>query len=347
MEYSRVENRKRSGAVNSEMENVIVSTYVIDNRNIGDLLSSPTNYFEFPGSRVETLDFRALRPNANPPRGGFGGSLQVGDLQNPDSKFCYHLLVGGGGLLFKSFRSCYERLQTLRNSMAGTWIAWGIGQQIYDGAKTAPQDTVVDSMNKVKQSFDYQQYLSSFDLVGIRDFAMGYDWLPCASCMHPEFDRERQIQHEFVVFSHRKFQLKVGNLPRMTNETQSFAEVLDFLGSGETILTSSYHGAYWGMLLGRKVLAFPFSTKFLTLRHQPCIYPVEQWRPSGFRFRLFRTTFLNKLAFEFRYGDRYWCKTNGWRDRLQTYEGHPTMLQEYRQINLDFYQRALDVIHSY
>jgi len=329
------------------MENVIIATYVIDRQNIGDRLSSPINYFKFPGFRLETLDFRALKPNTTPPRGKFGGSLRVSDLQGEPHPNCrYHLLLGGGGLLFKSFRSCYERLQELRSYIKGKWIVWGAGQQIYEGVKTSPQDTVVDGLNKAKQAFDYQQYLSAFDLVGIRDFAMGYDWLPCASCMHPEFDRERQVQHEFVVFSHRKFQLKVGNLPRMTNETQSFAEVLDFLGSGETILTSSYHGTYWGMLLGRRVLAFPFSTKFLTLREQPCIYPVQQWHPSGFRFRPFQTTFLNKLAFEFRYGDRYWCPTSGWREYLQTYEGYPSLLQEYRQINLNFYQRVLAEVAS-
>ena len=109
-------------------------------------------------------------------------------------------------------------------------------------------------------------YLDGVDLVGIRDYDVGLPWVPCASCMHPEFDRPRSPKHEVVVFSHKKFRLNIKGLPTFTNKEVDFRAVLDFLGSGETILTSSFHGAYWGTLLGRKVLAFPFSSKFFWLK---------------------------------------------------------------------------------
>jgi hypothetical protein len=45
------------------------------------------------------------------------------------------------------------------------------------------------------------------------------------------------------------------NAPRAHNcEFGSSSEAIRFIARGEIVLTTSYHGAYWGMLLGRGVV---------------------------------------------------------------------------------------------
>lgn len=296
----------------------IANYHVIDPHNIGDLLSAPVRYFSFPSFQVEQSDIRQVQPAVE------GEQL----LDEPTSD--QHMIVGGGGLLFPRFLENWVSLAARTGK--GKRIAWGVGQQIYSDLSQA----------KI-QSFDYASYLNQFDLVGIRDFGcnkQGYHWVPCASCMHPAFDQKREIQHEFVVFSHKKFQLQIDPFPRMTHEANSLEEVLDFLGSGETILTSSYHGAYWGTLLGRKVLAFPFSSKFYTFKHQPGLYPVQKWQQHAKRLRLFK-----KTLYEFGYKNKYTCPTSGWQQVLKHCAIYPDSLAENRSRNQWFYERVLDLIN--
>jgi hypothetical protein len=285
--------------------NSIMNLHVIDPQNIGDMLSAPIHYFPFPGMEKQSADLRQV-----------DGAIAD-----------HHTIIGGGGLLFPRF---LEAIQSLGNTASrGRLIAWGVGQQTYGNSF----DT-----NRLK-SFAYGDYLDRFDLVGIRDINMGYDWVPCASCMHPAFDRPRTIQHEFVVFSHKKFQLHIGDFPRMTHTNDSLEEVLDFLGSGETILTSSYHGAYWGTLLGRKVLAFPFSSKFATFKHQPELFPVKKWSDSAWKIQ-----FLKKVIYESRYKNKFVCETEGWQAAAQKCITYSECLEECRDRNQWFYERVLSLI---
>jgi hypothetical protein len=269
------------------------------------MLSAPTHYFDFPDYAITSADLRHVTAEPTP----------------------NHLLVGGGGLLYSRFLPAFQQIS---NVQRGRLIAWGIGQQTYGH---------FDS-NTIR-SFDYSAYLDRFDLVGIRDINMGYNWVPCASCMHSAFDQPRAIEHEFVVFSHRKFQLHLDGLPRMTHANDSLEAVLDFLGSGETILTSSYHGAYWGTLLGRKVLAFPFSSKFATFKHQPGLYPVRHWFQPGRKIQV-----LGKVLYDGRDKSRLVCETEGWRSLAQDCLSYPESLVECRDRNRWFYQQVLSRIQG-
>jgi hypothetical protein len=290
--------------------NSIINMHVIDPQNIGDLLSAPIHYFPFPGYEKLSADLRELSDNL------------------PDSS----LIVGGGGLLFPRF---LERIQQLTErpyvgslKRSGKLIAWGVGQQTYGAIERS-----------VIQSFNYSEYLDRFDLVGIRDIDSGYNWVPCASCMNSSFDQPREIKHEFVVFSHKKFQLHIDKLPRMTHANDSLDEVLDFLGSGETILTSSYHGAYWGTLLGRKVLAFPFSSKFATFKHQPGLYLVQKWSNAVRKFQIFGKTIHQSWD-----ENQLLCPTEGWQEALKDCLTFPESLEECRDRNQWFYQQVLNCL---
>ncbi len=283
----------------------LVNCHVIDAHNIGDLLSSPLHYFEFPGFTPKALDIRTAQAEA-----------LAAD----------HVIFGGGGLLFERF---LPQIASIQATKQGTKrILWGVGQQSY----------ALTQLSDYRQ-FDYRPYVAQCDLVGLRDFDVPWPWVPCVSCLHPAFDLPRTPQHEVVVFSHKKFHISFPGLPHLTHEETDFETVLDFLGSGETILTSSFHGAYWGTLLGRKVLAFPFSSKFASLKYPPTLYPVKTWSPVRWRLSLFGKSLYEKTD-----PHQYFCTTEGWQTLLPQTQAYPDSLAECRAVNQQFYAKVMDSI---
>lgn len=118
--------------------------------------------------------------------------------------------------------------------------------------------------------FKYNEsHVSGLDLVGLRDKidSLPLDWVPCPSCMSPLFNQTYKTKYPVVIYDNpRKLPLASGAIPHMSNVQGSMAKAVDFIASGETVVTSSYHGMYWAMLLGRKVVVLPFGAKFFGLR---------------------------------------------------------------------------------
>lgn len=284
----------------------ITNYHVPDQTNIGDLLSSPIQYFEFPGYSCQVKDI-----------------LEVNSENIEDS----HIIIGGGGLLFQRF---LPHIQDISKYKTKKLIFWGVGQQAYGKDAIKPE------------VFDYASFFTNSDLIGIRDDAMKHTWVPCPSCMHPAFDKERKPQHDIVVFSHKKFQIDFPHLPRMTNLTNDFDTVLDFLGSGKIILTSSFHGAYWGTLLGRKVIAFPFSSKFYTLRHQPTLYPLKKWSRIQWKLSILGRTLISREHA----GDKLTCDMENWQDYLEEAPIYPDSLEICRERNIWFYQQVMEFLQA-
>jgi hypothetical protein len=167
----------------------------------------------------------------------------------------HHVIFGGGGMLHHKF------MGDLCERATGKLVSWGIGHNTHS-AKTV----------------DYPKYMERFALHGVRDWPSPYEWVPCASCMHTGFDCRYSVQFEAVVYDHHQFPTGVRGLPTMSNDAPSMNTVLAFLGSADLIVTSSYHGAYWGTLLGRRVVVTnPFSTKFQTFRHPPVLSTSQNW----------------------------------------------------------------------
>ncbi len=90
------------------------------------------------------------------------------------------------------------------------------------------------------KKFEWPEWTDEFDAIGLRD---------------DQVDFPVGVQMEGV--------LRENN----SHPALEMERIIAFLASGETILTSSYHGAYWGFLLNRKVVVWkPFSTKFYGLK---------------------------------------------------------------------------------
>lgn len=206
--------------------------------NLGDVMSAPYHYFDFPDAQA----------------------FNLGDPIPP----CDAVIYGGGAI------EPELRAKGIHRSVdAPVKIAWGIGTS--RGGHTT-----------------HGQIVQDLDLCGIREFGRENGqrntfWTPCSSCMSPEFDKVRTPQYEYVFYAHGKFEFPIdfGDSPAFDNRAQTLGEALDFLGSGETIVTNSYHGTYWGLLLNRRVVCIPFSSKFYGFKHPPAFCTDGKWKRTA------------------------------------------------------------------
>ncbi len=249
----------------------IASFYLKDRPNLGDRCSSPTLYFS------------QLQETVN---------LCPATAQLPKIWLQKTVLVGGGGLIaHPAFELNMEALAAYRPKVL---VAWGIGHNAHG-----------------EREITYPDYLDKFDLVGLRDYGSKYEWVPCASCLHPGFDRKYEITEEFVVYENPLCSpLQIPGPKKLDNRENSLEQVLSFLGSAHTVLTSSYHGAYWATLLGRNVVIVdPFSSKFYGFKHT---HPIAD--------------------------------ESNWRSKQNDVRNYPEALEECRRANWKFSEKVLDLI---
>jgi len=215
------------------MSGPVYAIHIRRGGNIGDHMSSPALYFRFPGE-VKLLDVKSF-------------------LRSPP-KVRPSFVVAGGG----AWKGDLARL-ACRPALKGVpKIAWGVG---VTSAKLGP----MPKNSHLRRSRGWTLY-------GHRDVGLPGRYLPCASCMHPAFEKPYTIQHETVYYGHgllSPLNWAKGIGPHMTNLAGDMEEVIDFLASGEVVVTSSYHGAYWARLLGRKVALLPRGSKFWHLPPAP------------------------------------------------------------------------------
>jgi hypothetical protein len=94
--------------------------------------------------------------------------------------------------------------------------------------------------------------------------------------MHPALNREYAIRNDVIIFEHKKQLIKdfgTEPIPRFINSGNNLDQTIELLGSANTILTNSYHGAYWGTLLKKRVMIIggAWSSKFKFFKHPPTI----------------------------------------------------------------------------
>lgn len=174
------------------------------------------------------------------------------------------VIIGGGGMLVDNLHSLH--LKNIIDANRYMPVLWGIG---------------VNNNNKAMGD-KIPAWVKQGSIAGIRDWQLAREsenqYVPCASCLHAAFDKEYAITHEAVCFEGNKL-----NLPLPTHhcgEGMPMEEIIAFLASGRTIVTSSYHGMYWGTLLNREVIVIPnaHSSKFYYfLRHVPNA-TVDNWK---------------------------------------------------------------------
>jgi hypothetical protein len=234
--------------------------------NAGDLASSPLKYFSYDCE-----------------------SFELGAASSDTCPSADAVIVGGGGLI--SNNTFNETINLALQTVAGPKILWGAGfnkrsypfnfQRELDGlagfksevrgflrrGKLLKKSTWQESLeHDAKQ---YPTLDSRYTLIGVRDWGTSYRWVPCASCMHPILDeaRSRHPAKDLLILDHPMF-FKINTMRacKASNIDTPFESIISLIADAKVILTSSYHAAYWGILLSRRVVVVPWSTKFMRLK---------------------------------------------------------------------------------
>lgn len=264
-----------------------------DPNNVGDIASNPLQYF-LPRDEYEIVD--------------------VANLGNKPYTENVPLIVGGGGLIGNNFMGDFfsELLESPdRLALEKMWTnSWPIHNQkykdLFDTFNRKYQELISSTLDQIDRiraprflwgighngeadiNFEDIRWPKSFahyQLVGIRDYhkESRFPWVPCASCMHPAFDKTYPIKNDVIFFEHKKQLIKdfgQDPIPRFVNTGSNIEQTIELLGSSNVILTNSYHGAYWGTLLKKKVIVVgSWSSKFKWLKHKPVILDKrEYWK---------------------------------------------------------------------
>lgn len=157
--------------------------------------------------------------------------------------------VFGGGAIEGLIRQ-----NKLHEKLAGSKkITWGTG-------------------NSARGTTAHRPPLDGFDIVGGREYGRdGTDYVPCVSCMHPFFDRKREILYDAVLFVNADPNIARPNIkgvPTLDNSA-SLETTVNWLASADVVLTNSFHGTYWGTLLKKRVVCIPYSSKFHGFKFPP------------------------------------------------------------------------------
>lgn len=257
-----------------------------DPNNVGDLASEPLQYF-LPRDQYQTVDILDLGKET------FSSSIP--------------LIVGGGGLIGNEFiGNNLEKIMSDsdKHQLEKLWKQrWALGniensdlhrqfseeyrlliKKYIDLLPTTKNlryiwgaghnlDAKKDKSGRIAN--EYPESLLNFNLVGLRDFGTEFEWVPCASCMHPALRKHYAIKNDVIFFEHKKQLIKgtdfgTDPIPRFINSGSNVEQTIELLGSANVILTNSYHGAYWGTLLKKKVIVIgAWSSKFYYMKHTP------------------------------------------------------------------------------
>jgi len=264
-----------------------MKSYVVyrrDKNNVGDLASNPLQYFMKPDQykEIDIVDIGREQFDPNIPVIAGGGGLLANEFMNEAlrdltiSPDILNILNIGKTLWTETapaninlrndfFAKLNPLISEYVNKLANDKsprIIWGAG---HNG----------NYEKKFKGGLEYPVWLRNFDLVGVRDYGQEHEWVPCASCMHPALREKHVIKHPVIWFEHKKQLIKSTEfgsdpIPRFINSGSNISETIRLLGSADVIITNSYHGAYWGTLLGRKVIVTEaWSSKFNAMKHKP------------------------------------------------------------------------------
>lgn len=197
-----------------------------DRPNQGDVLSGPYHYFNFPEHDCISWDESIIKGK-------------------PIKKAESFDVIMGGGIYFLRNKPRLDKLM----KGATNFIGWGLGL-----------DTRVN----------LDEYIERFSLLGTREKKSHYIdnqkvfYVPCVSCMHGFFDGflsndlvEDSVKGVAVHLNHgfnKNEILTHFKSYDVTYTTSSYEKTFKNISEAEVVITNSYHGAYWGLLMGKKVI---------------------------------------------------------------------------------------------
>jgi hypothetical protein len=263
-----------------------------DYNNVGDIASNPLQYF--------------LKEDQYLP-------VDITDLYTTTYPAGVPVVVGGGGLIGNEFFGDIVK-NVLHSSDKNQLLdLWNRRWEVTDPAnQPLSEEFIVKYKNLIKEyidkigdaksprffwgggyngdynkkkgsNFEWPDWMVEFDKVGVRDWGQSLPWTPCASCMHPALQKKYAIKNDVIFFEHKKQLLKdfgTDSIPRFINSGSNVEQTIELLGSANIILTNSYHGAYWGVLLKKRVVVVgAWGAKFHAMKHAPhLVEKNETWQ---------------------------------------------------------------------
>ncbi|RBA28048.1 polysaccharide pyruvyl transferase family protein [Flavobacterium tibetense] len=228
----------------------VVNIHRIDTKNIGDYYCAPHHYFErLRGKYLDIFDYKNENEKIR--------SNYIEDVCNKS------IIVGGGGLLNRGGFEMQMKLFEKISEKGKKIVLWGVGHN----------EKSKENYGKVSK---YNIDINKFGLVGTRDYSMPGEFVPCVSCLHPIFDQKFDTKKEVGIVFH-KDTLKKENITKKyqnfatSSNTSNLEDLIEFIGESENIITDSYHTMYWAMLMEKKVITIPNSSKFFDFKYQPII----------------------------------------------------------------------------
>jgi len=217
-----------------------MTNYIIhrrDRENAGDMASNPKHYFKGWLDEFKVIDIVDV------------------EWANLDGS---HVILGGGGLLYDDFTPFMHMI--IKSNLKSLTL-WGIGRNrhhINDNSFPSFADALFEKA----------------DLIGLRDCQLHPDWVPCVSVMHPLFRNDafwrRAGDGEGVLAcQHREDRFRFDYPPaddwhEMKMQGRPTLIIEEIIKS-DVVVSSSYHGALWGLCAGKRVCAVDgFSQKFRT-----------------------------------------------------------------------------------
>jgi len=164
------------------------------------------------------------------------------------------VIVGGAGLLHPPFKRSLDMIAENAKEI----YLWGVGLNTHD-VETDYSPLEWPIVQKAK-------------LIGVRahiDLAPE-KWdarattIGCPSVVHPFFESPPDPEYKVVYYQHKDYTIprRDTDCPFITNSC-TIEKALNFISQGETVITTSYHGALWGSWMGREVIVpNAFSSKF-------------------------------------------------------------------------------------
>ena len=255
--YKRKKTRRETvkSILSQEQRNEsVVNIHRLDTKNIGDYYCAPHHFF--PALKGKSLDIFDNKSQDKAVTKNFTDTISANSL-----------IIGGGGLLNRNgFKLQMKLFETLAEGKKKT-VLWGVGHNEKSPA----------TYGKVT---DYNIDVTKFGLAGTRDLSMPGDYLPCVSCLHTVFDKPCTETQEIGLVFHKDTMRKPTILAMFkeypsTSNTTNLEDLIAFIGKSKTVITDSYHAMYWSMLLGKKVVVVPNSSKFYDFYHKPVFSSFE------------------------------------------------------------------------
>jgi hypothetical protein len=109
--------------------------------------------------------------------------------------------------------------------------------------------------NFIDNPTEYYTRLNDVKLLSFTENFSSNTWVPCVSCMNKIFDKTYEKKNNgltAILDGKRKNKYNI-KAPTVL-DTDNLKIICHLIGVSETIITNSFYGAYWAMLLNKKVL---------------------------------------------------------------------------------------------